>query len=102
MPLLPVFGRVSVEDHRFWEQFKAKKTLYYLCTNEWKIDQDYAQVKKAQDQFFKEISKPRNKSQNNPDESARNIYYICIAGLVLVLLLSLTVFILKKKKQTNL
>ena len=102
MPLLPVFGSVYVEDHRFWEQFKSKKTLYYGCTNEWKIGLDYSQLKEVQAQYIEEISIPRNKSQNNPDESARNIYYICIAGLVLVLLLSLTVFILKKKKQTNL
>jgi len=102
MPLLPVFGRVFVEDHRFWEQFKSKKSLHYRCTNEWKIDLDYSQLKEVQAQYFKEISKPRNKGQNNSDESARNLYYICIAGLVLVLLLSLTVFILKKKKQTNL
>ena len=93
MPLLPVFGRVSVEDHRFWEQFKAKKTLDYFCTNEWKIDQDYAQVKKAQDQYFKEISKPRNRSQST--------YYICIAALALAFLVFLTIHILKKRKQTT-
>ena len=92
MPLLPVFGRVSVEDHRFWEQFKAKKTLDYLCTNEWKIDQDYAQLKKAQDQFVKEISKPRNRSQSA-------YYYICIAALALAFLVFLTIHILKKRKQ---
>jgi hypothetical protein len=102
MPLLPVFGSVSVEDHRFWEQFKSKKTLYYGCTNEWKIGLDYSQLKEVQAQYIEERSIPRNKGQNNSDESARNLYYICIAGLVLVLLLSLTVFILKKKKQTNL
>ncbi len=93
MPLLPVFGRVSVEDHRFWEQFKAKKTLHYMCTNEWKIDQDYAQVKKPQDQYFKEISKPRNRSQST--------YYICIAALALAFLAFLTIHILKKRKQTT-
>ena len=95
MPLLPVFGRVSVEDHRFWEQFKAKKTLDYLCTNEWKIDQDYAQVKKAQDQYFKEISKPRNRSQS----TYYSYYYICIAALALAFLVFLTIHILKKRKQ---
>ena len=92
MPLLPVFGYVSVEDQRFWYRDKThfRGSILYPCTNEWEVALDSPKVIAAGSQsLYKRIS----------DKPAKIRYYVGVAIILFMVLLFPIISVLKKKNQ---